>query len=475
VGLQYDILLKNGKVVDPLNKIEDCYDVGITGGQISAVSQDLPASEAREIFDLHGACVLPGIIDLHVHVSPWLGGRFGYKMMAQVGVTTALDMAGPMDGLLGYAKKYGSGLNIACIEYVRPGHTVKDTDPSSKEIRDLLNLSLSKGSLGLKLLGGHYPLTPDATKRAIEIVNEQKAYVALHAGTMEKGSNIEGFHQGVEAAQGLALHMCHISAYCRGYTRPYMIETEEAVAALKANPNIRSESHLAAINACPAKCSNGQPESLITRKGLSVGGFSETEKGMEAAILHGWALINIEAGGTTMLATGKDAYTYWRAKETNTTVSFPVYPREPRIRLTTALNDSGNFVVDCISTDGGGIPRNVIVEMGIPLVKLQALTLSEFVIKTSLNPARILGLHNKGHLSVGADADITIVDVASERATLAIASGKIIMHQGYVCGQGCKIITTQEGKAYVKEQGIEPIVVDLATSAFYDKKALAKP
>ena len=47
-------------------------------------------------------------------------------------------------------------------------------------------------------------------------------------------------------------------------------------------------------------------------------------------------------------------------------------------------------MVDCISTDGGGIPRNVIVEMGLAMVKLQALSMEEFVIKTSVNPAKIL-------------------------------------------------------------------------------------
>lgn len=471
----YDILLKNSRIIDPANKLDDIRDLAITDGRIARIAHGLSGAEAREVFDLRGAFVLPGIIDLHVHASPWLGGRFGYKMMAQAGVTTALDMAGPMEGVISLAREYGCGMNIACIEYVRPGHTVRDTDPQAAELRQLTGRALAKGALGLKLLGGHYPLTPAATQRAIEIANEHQAYVALHAGTIEKGSNIEGFLQGIEAARGLALHMCHISAYCRGYVRPYMTETEEAIAALTANPNVRSESHLAAINACPAKCAGGEPESHITRKGLAVGGFPATEKGMEEAILQGWAMINVETGGSTVLGTGEEALEYWRAQDTNTAVSFPLYPREPRLRLTTATAPDGTFVVDCISTDGGGIPRNVIVEMGLPLVKLQALTMAEFVLKTSWNPSRILGLENKGHLSPGADADITVVDYERERPILAISNGKIIMHRGYVSGQGCKIITTAAGEKHIRSQGIEPIVVDLATSAIFAKKPLVRP
>ena len=46
-------------------------------------------------------------------------------MLAQAGVTSALDMSGPVDSVLDIAKDYGVGINLACIEYVRPEHTVK--------------------------------------------------------------------------------------------------------------------------------------------------------------------------------------------------------------------------------------------------------------------------------------------------------------------------------------------------------------
>jgi hypothetical protein len=441
-------------------------DLAVRGGQIVEVAPDLDPAQAKELFDTTGLHVVPGIVDLHVHASTWLGGRFAHKMLARAGVTTALDMSGPVDSVLDIARDYGVGLNIACINYVRPGHTVADEDPGESELQNLLEKCLAQGAIGFKLLGGHYPLTPDATARAIAVANRYKAYIAFHAGSKKNGSNIDGFLEAVALAQGHSLHIAHVNSYCRGLIRPYMAEAEEAVAALMENPNIRTESYLSPMNGTSAKCSGGVPESLVTQKCLAIGGFRSSEAGMEEAILAGWAQINVEAGGRMILATGPDAVAYWRQK-TNATVGFKVNPPEPRLRLATAKRSSGGFVVDCISTDGGGIPRNVIAEMGLALVKLQALTMQEFVIKASYNPARILGLANKGHFREGADADVTVLDLASQQPVMAIANGQVIMHKGFVCGKGGCIVTTTAGVGYVREKGLTPLVVDLAHSGFY--------
>ena len=168
-----------------------------------------------------------------------------------------------------------------------------------------------------------------------------------------------------------------------------------------------------------------------------------------------------------VLANGERAVAYWRELGTDVTVSFKVNPPEPRIRLATAKRPDGGFVVDCISTDGGGIPRNVIVQMGLALVKLQALTLKEFVQKTSYNPARILGLTQKGHFRPGADADISVLSLETQQPVMSLVNGKVIMHKGYVCGSGAQAITTAAGADFVKAKGLSPVIVDLASSGFY--------
>jgi len=463
----YDVLLKNGRVVDPASGLDEVADVAVVEGRIAEIGADLDPTRAEEVFDVARRHVVPGIIDLHMHASEWLGGRFGHKMMARAGVTTALDMSGPVGSVMRMLRDHGTGLNIACIEAVRPGLTVRDSNPDRAELEALLDRALQGGAIGLKLLGGHYPLTPEATARAIAVANAERAYVAFHVGTTERGSNIDGFLQAVELAAGHAVHIAHVNSYCRGAIRPHMQETEEAIAALIAHPTLRSENYLSPLNGTSAKCSDGAPESRVTRECLKVGGFPPTEDGFEAAILAGWAEINIEAGGEVVLGTGKAAAEHWRGRGTDTTVSFRVNPPEPRLRLVTARRPSGAFVVDCISTDGGGIPRNVIVEMGLCLVNLQGLTLGEFVRKTSTNPAKILGLTGKGRLAVGADADITVLDVPRRRAVLSLANGAVIMSRGHVCGRGGRIVTTAAGEAAVRAAGLIPIVVSMADSGFY--------
>ncbi|MGD9137317.1 MAG: amidohydrolase family protein, partial [Desulfobacterales bacterium] len=147
---KYDILLKGGIVVDPVNRPTGIADVAIVNGKISQIGSDLDPGLAGQTIEVAGKHVLPGIIDLHVHVSSWLGGRHGHRMMAAAGVTTALDMSGPVDSVIEMARDYGAGLNLAVLQYVRPGHTVKDTNPETDELEDLLQKSLVQGAYGLK-------------------------------------------------------------------------------------------------------------------------------------------------------------------------------------------------------------------------------------------------------------------------------------------------------------------------------------
>ena len=146
--LRYNILLKNATVVDPVNDRNAVMDVGIADGKVAEIAVDMNPDAAREWIDLSGFYLIPGIIDLHVHVSSWLGGRYGHKMMALAGVTTALDMSGPVDSVVEIAAAYGVGLNLACLQYVRPGYTVKTTDPDRPEIEKLLHDSMAKGEIG---------------------------------------------------------------------------------------------------------------------------------------------------------------------------------------------------------------------------------------------------------------------------------------------------------------------------------------
>lgn len=463
---KYDFILKNGFVVDYKNAFAKHTDIAIKDGKIAEISLEISSQNAHDVLDLEGQLVVPGIVDPHVHLSTWLGGRTGHRMLARAGVTTALDMSGPGEGVMDIARDYGVGLNIATIEFVRPGYTVGSENPGAEELTQLIQKVLKQGSLGIKLLGGHYPLTPEATQLAIEIAAREEAYVAFHAGTKATGSNLNGFLEAIELSNGNPLHLAHINAYLRGTVKPCLEEVNIAINALKEHPNITSEAYLSPLNGTSALCEQGLPASMVTRRCLTTGGYAATEEGMEKAILSGWAMVQMEKAGEMVLVFGEEGLKEWREKG-DVGVSFAVNPAEPRYCLATAKDENNKFVVGSISTDGGGIPRNVIIPMGLNLVEMQALTIQEFVQKTSYNPARMLGLENKGVLEAGYDADITVINRQRREAVLTMIQGKLSMYKGYICGSGTNIITTALGADYVRSKGLNPLIINYTDTTVY--------
>ena len=64
----YNLLLKNGHVIDPINQVNEISDIGITHNQVSAVASNLNPRHAETVIDLSHRTVIPGIIDPHVHI-----------------------------------------------------------------------------------------------------------------------------------------------------------------------------------------------------------------------------------------------------------------------------------------------------------------------------------------------------------------------------------------------------------------------
>lgn len=454
------MILTGGRVIDPLNGIDALLDIEIENGKIVAAGRNLASSRAASVIDCSGRVVIPGIIDTHVHLSG-ADGANGHRMVARVGVTTVLDLAGNADGLIRGAAEAGAGLTIAFLEPVIPGATVAGPDPAHAELAALVGAARSRGALGVKVLGGHYPLTPDATARTIRAAAEQDAYVAVHAGTTAHGSDIDGLEELIQLAEGLPLHVAHVNSYCRGQrTGDPVGESHRALRAVAAAPNVRSEAYLSNLNGTSGGCRDGVPESNVTKTCLEMGGFEPTENGLAEAILAGWASVQRTAGGETVLVDGAEGETIWRERGTNVGLSFAVNPPVTSLIMLSARDGDGAFVVDAISTDGGAIPRNTIVEQGLPLVRAGALSLADFVRKTSINPAGMLGVAGKGHLGVGADADATVLDLEAGRAVLGIARGDLIMVDGVPVGRGARFLTTQMGARYLEEQGQQIQVVE---------------
>ena len=90
------LLIKNGHVVDPANQRDEVLDILIENNQISKVAKNI-SEEAEEIIEARDKIVMPGIIDMHVHLRE--PGRedketiaSGTRAAAKGGVTSVLAM-----------------------------------------------------------------------------------------------------------------------------------------------------------------------------------------------------------------------------------------------------------------------------------------------------------------------------------------------------------------------------------------------
>ena len=96
----YDLIIKNGHVIDAKNGIDAVMDVAVTDGKIADVASNIDG-EAKSVIDATGLIVTPGLIDIHVHAfwgtepDSYIGNSFtslppdGFTFRA--GVTTAVD------------------------------------------------------------------------------------------------------------------------------------------------------------------------------------------------------------------------------------------------------------------------------------------------------------------------------------------------------------------------------------------------
>ena len=67
-GQAYDLVIKNGRLIDPKNGIARQMDVAITDKTIAKVAENIPAEQGKKLVDASGLIVAPGLIDMHTHV-----------------------------------------------------------------------------------------------------------------------------------------------------------------------------------------------------------------------------------------------------------------------------------------------------------------------------------------------------------------------------------------------------------------------
>lgn len=65
---EFDLLIKGGHVIDPRNGVNAVMDVAVAGGKVALVAANVARERARTVADATGLYVTPGLIDIHAHV-----------------------------------------------------------------------------------------------------------------------------------------------------------------------------------------------------------------------------------------------------------------------------------------------------------------------------------------------------------------------------------------------------------------------
>ena len=102
-SVKFDTIIKGGNVVTPAGTFTG--DIGISGEKIGALGVNLDADGSTKVIDASGHHVIPGVLDVHVHLElPFMGTvsaddyRTGTRAGARGGVTTLVDFAIPYAG-----------------------------------------------------------------------------------------------------------------------------------------------------------------------------------------------------------------------------------------------------------------------------------------------------------------------------------------------------------------------------------------
>ena len=113
------LLLKNAHVVDPAVELDGIMDVLVDGDKIAAVGEGLTA-EGAEVLDLTGKYLVPGLVDMHVHLR-----EPGYEAKGDIESETAAAAKGGFTGVCSMPNTDPVTDNGVVIEYVKSVAAVK--------------------------------------------------------------------------------------------------------------------------------------------------------------------------------------------------------------------------------------------------------------------------------------------------------------------------------------------------------------
>lgn len=445
-------LIYGGHVIDPMSRVDGKLNLLVDQGKIVWVGTGMP--EAETAIDATGKIVSPGFVDIHLHEDPVVDGKIQpciFHMALKQGVTTVvggncgINVCDP-GAYLDLADRDGTPVNVALFaghEYCRKAAGAEDIYARATEeqrqkmvqfVRSALNAGCVGVSFGLRYVPG---ADKDEFFRAAECCREGKKLIASHVrddadaifdaidefcaagveydlpvqishiGSMGGFGQMEGVLQQIDAYK---LNGLDIMLDCYPY---FAFSTRLGTPTYDPGWLDRYHCDYGVLEYCEGKY-KGQRATKET--------FEEMRRDFPECITVCHVM-----------------------KEEDIRLAF----RHPAVMLAS----------DGLVNNGQGHPRAAgsFARFLAQFARTGVLTLYQAVEKMTAIPAQRLGLANKGRLSVGADADITIFDYNTVRDSATFAQPALdpvgidtVLIGGEIALEKGKIIKANCGKAIRK-------------------------
>ncbi|MBW2554646.1 MAG: dihydroorotase [Deltaproteobacteria bacterium] len=385
------LLIKNGRVIDPSGDIDDHLDILVDQGKIvklrRGVDKKEKESEVVQIIDAQGKVVVPGLIDMHVHLRE---PGYEYKETIKTGCQAAAS---------------GGFTSIACMPNTSP---INDNQAVTEYI---LDKAKREGCVNVFPVGA---ITKGLEGEFLAEMGElRNAGVVAVSDDGKSVINGELMRRGMEYARNFnLLVICHC-------------ENPDLVAGGVMNEGFTSTR--LGLKGIP----NAAEETIVARD-IILAEMTGCRVHIAHVSTEGAVRIIREAKSRGVNVTAETAPHYFSLSEealesfdTNLKVNPPLRSAIDVEAVKEGLKDG---TLDVIATDhaphsslekdvefdyasSGLVGLETALPLALQLVKEKVLSLSELITKFTANPAKILNM-SKGRLNPGNDADITIIDVS---------------------------------------------------------------
>ncbi|MDD2364939.1 MAG: dihydroorotase [Desulfuromonadaceae bacterium] len=380
-----NLLIKNGRVIDPSQNIDDKMDLLIENGLIKEIGKGMAASDCVEVIDAAGKYVVPGLIDIHVHLrDPGLE----YKEDIVSGTKAAVT---------------GGFTSVCCMPNTKP---VIDNKSVAGYI---INKSRSEGFCNVFPIGSiTYGLSGDRMSEMGEL--KESGCVAV-SDDGKPVANSELMMRALQYAAGIGImvisHAEELALVGEGTMNEGFTSTELG---LKGIPRVA--------------------EDIATARETMLAEYTGTPIHIAHVSTKGAVRIIREAKARGVKVTCETAPHYFtltddavRGYNTNAKMNPPLREADDVAAVKEGLRDG---TIDAIATDhaphhqdekdvefnvamNGIIGLETSLPLSLGLVSSGVVTINQLIEKMSCNPSKILSL-NRGTLGIGAVADVTLID-----------------------------------------------------------------